>query len=146
MSALPASPRRRSRGFTLVEVMIVVAIVGILTAIALPNYQEYVRRGRRAEARAGLLAAAQWLERVATASGKYLSSGSNLPTSLVNVPSKSYTISLDSTSGESTYTLLATPQGAQANDKCGMFTLTQAGARGLKNSTDPELVNECWNR
>ena len=51
--------RQAQRGFTLIEVMIVVAIVGILSAIAYPSYQEYVRRGHRAEARAGLLQAAQ---------------------------------------------------------------------------------------
>ena len=50
-----------ARGFTLIEVMIVVAIVAILSAIALPSYTEYIRRGNRAEARAGLLQAAQWM-------------------------------------------------------------------------------------
>ena len=47
------------KGFTLIEVMIVVAIVGILAAIALPSYNEYIRRGHRAEARAALLQGAQ---------------------------------------------------------------------------------------
>lgn len=59
----------RQKGFTLIEVMIVVAIVGIVTAVAVPSYGEYIRRGHRADARAGLLQAQQWLERASTATG-----------------------------------------------------------------------------
>ena len=62
---------RRYQGFTLIEVMIVVAIVGILSAIAYPSYAEYIRRGHRADARAGLLQAQQYLERASTATGVY---------------------------------------------------------------------------
>ena len=62
----PLSPQQH--GFTLIELMIVVAIVGILSAIAYPSYAEYIRRGHRADARAGLLQAQQWMERAATAS------------------------------------------------------------------------------
>ena len=62
---------RPSQGFTLIEAMIVVAIVAILAAIALPSYQEYVRRGHRAEARAGLQQAATWMERAATATPSF---------------------------------------------------------------------------
>ena len=65
----PPLHARHSSGFTLIEVMIVVAIVAILSAIALPSYTEYIRRSHRADARAGLLQAQQWLERAATATG-----------------------------------------------------------------------------
>ena len=138
--------KRNQGGFTLIEVMIVVVVLGILTAIALPSYQEYVRRGRRAEARAGLLQAAQWLERAATAQGQYLTKVNDFPESLKTVPSNSYDISLPS-SNASAYMLQANPKNAQANDKCGGFTLTQSGERGLTStSTDSNLITECWTR
>jgi len=63
--------KHQHRGFTLIEVMIAVAIVGILSAIAYPSYTEYIRRGHRADARAGLLQAQQYLERASTATGVY---------------------------------------------------------------------------
>lgn len=138
--------RTRRQGFTLIEAMIVVALVSILVAVALPNYQEYLRRARRTEARTALLQASQWLERVATAQGTYLADVSDLPDSLRSVPSDSYDIALSSTTASS-YLLQATPKNAQADDRCGGFTLTHAGARGLTSGdASDELIRECWNR
>lgn len=133
--------RRTGRGFTLIELMITVAIAAILVAVALPNYTEYVRRGARAEARAGLLQAAQWMERGATAVGTYPVTTA-FPASLSRVPSNRYTISL--ASDGTTFTLTATRQGAQTGDKCGNFTLTNTGVRGLTNNT--ETIQNCWSR
>jgi len=135
------TPSRRVRGFTLIELMITVAIAAILVAIALPNYTEYVRRGARSEARAGLLQAAQWMERAATAGGTYPLTAA-FPGDLARVPSNRYRIGL--VSDGASFTLTATRQGAQTGDKCGDFTLTHTGARGLLNST--ETVQNCWNR
>lgn len=137
----------RARGFTLIEMMITVAIAAILVAIALPNYTEYVRRGARAEARSGLQQAAQWMERGATARGTYpieTDSKKEFPAMLKTVQSGRYAISCETDAAGSTFTLTATPQGAQSGDKCGSFTLTHTGVRGLTNNT--ETVQNCWNR
>lgn len=137
---------RNAAGFTLIEVMIVVAIIGLLAAIAYPSYAEYIRRGYRAEARGGLLQAAQWLERAATATGTYPLTAT-FPANLKTIPSDRYTITLASVNG-TTYTLTATPKGGQIGDRCGNYTLTQAGVRGANGITAGSAGYDatCWGK
>lgn len=143
--------RRQQSGFTLIELMIVVAVVGILSAVAYPSYTEYVRKGHRAEARAGLLQAAQWMERAATATGSYPTDSDLtkvLPPALSwsGDSDKRYQIEMSSSS-TAAYTLIAKPKnpGPQAKDKCGNLTLSNTGVRGANGKTgnDP-IVQECW--
>lgn len=135
------------QGFTLIELMIVVAIVGILSAIAYPSYAEYIRKGHRADARAGLLQAQQWLERAATATGTY---PTTLPTALTwsGDASKRYDIAFQAGNTNAAYTLEAAPKGAQAGDKCGTYTLSNTGVRGAdgKKSYDAGYNPDCWGK
>lgn len=133
------------QGFTLIELMIVVAIIGILSAIALPSYSEYIRRGHRVDARAGLLQAQQWLERAATANGVY---PTTLPSALMwsGDTAKRYDIGFAAGNTNSAFTLTASPKGAQTGDKCGNYTLTNTGLRGANGVTTGDIVTECWGK
>ena len=141
---------RRTSGFTLIEVMIVVAIVGILAAIAYPSYQESVRKSRRAEAKAALVNAAQQLERLYTQNNSYAAATiGDLATNTIrdHVPADrphanaTYLIALNPAPTATTYTLTATRAGAQASDMtCGDYTLTNTGVKSVSAGT----VASCW--
>lgn len=142
--------RRQKSGFTLIELMIAVAIVGILAAIAYPSYIEYVKRAHRADAKTALLNNAQFLERIFTetiaynkdATGATITASSLPYTQSPNSGTPVYNIGL--TVGASTYTLTATPAtgGPMAGDACGNLTLTHLGVKGVGGSTVPE----CWGK
>ena len=127
--------RRNSKGFSLIELVIVLAILGILMAIAVPMYNQYRRRANRAEGRATLVEAAQIAERFFVRNNTYVGAdgGGNIP---AQSPHRLYAIAFNAPTA-TTFTITATPQGGQTGDECGQLTINQAGARGAAQ-------DGCW--
>jgi len=135
----------RSRGFTLLEVVITCAIVAILAAIAYPSYINSVQKSRRSEATAALLGVASQLERFSTEHGgsyALATLGTGLNAVYADHTENSYyNLSLANKTA-TTYTVQAAPTGAQAADPCGTLTYTESG---IKNVTGGTWTNaQCW--
>jgi len=131
----------RQPGFSLIELMIVVAIVGILAAIAYPSYSDYVRETRRTTAQADLVELGQWMERQYAGDFSYLD-GTNQPTLPFTQSPRTgvafYNLSFNGSVAANTYSLQAVPTGDQTNDDCGTLRITQTGARSSTSGTN------CW--
>ena len=149
---------RQSAGFTLIELMIVVAIIGILAAVAVPSYREHVARGYRNDAKSVLLENAQWLERNYTQSNAYNKDGAgtvwaNAAAGTAALPAQQapkdgtarYTISFGSLAAD-TFQLQAVPTGGQVGDKCGTFLLTQTGDKDVSGNTGDATAANCWSK
>lgn len=148
-SAQRAAMRRSASGFTLIELMIVVAVIAILAAIAYPSYQEYVMRSRRVEGQGLLNDAAARMERWRAQNGKYFQPANQTDIAKLKLPNvdKSdngyYTlIFVDAT--DTSYTLKAQRALAQqADTKCGDFTLDSTGKKDITSATTG-TVADCW--
>ncbi len=129
-----------SGGFTLIELMIVVAVVAILAAIAYPSYQDQIRKSRRGQAKADMVELAQLAERFHTVNNTYAGFDGTLTAPQRVSPSVGPRVDYDLTvTGETQalFTITAAPRPPQNVDTCGTLTINQAGAK-------TPVDNRCW--
>ncbi|MEO6688561.1 MAG: type IV pilin protein [Dokdonella sp.] len=136
------------KGFTLIELMIVVAIIAIIAAIAYPSYQKYGFRARRAEGKDLAMRVAAEEERFYTRFNSYTAAITGAPPSLglggVTSENLYYTASVTLQNANQTFTVRVTPTAgtAQASDSCGYLTLNNTGAKAAP--TDNQSNGKCW--
>jgi type IV pilus assembly protein PilE len=144
---------RAAKGFSLIELMITIVILGIVASFAFAGYQEQVRDARRGDCSGALVSLSQAMERFYSANNSYLgaaSGGSDTGAPAIfpaSCPTDGgtafYNVTIE-TATASTYTLQAAPIGGMAEDKCGTLTLTSTGVKGVADADAGVTWEDCW--
>lgn len=144
---------KKQKGFSLIELMIAVAIVAIIAAVAYPSYLEQLRKTRRADCSGALVSLSSAMERYQTMNNTYLGAaagGSNtgapavFPTTCpVDGGTATYNLTIAAATA-STYRVEAAPTGVQSGDKCGTLTLTGTGLKDVTGAASGITWQDCW--
>lgn len=130
---------KTSAGFTLIELMIIVVIIGILAAIAMPSYVNQVTEAKRSDGKIALMETAQTLERCYSENNAYNDASCTFS---ATSPEGHYAIAR-TVNTATTFTLQATPNASQTDPLCANLTLTSTGVQGRSGTA--ATVAECWN-
>lgn len=137
-------PGRRGAGFTLIELMIAVAVVGILAAIAYPSYQTFVRKSNRTDATRTMMQDAQALQRCYSQAYTYTGCVT-APAGTVNSPGGYYSINI--APAATAYTITAKPLAGStqvADTKCATFVIQGSGQQTAQDSGGADSTKTCW--
>lgn len=146
-------PVSQAAGFTLIELMITVAIIAILTVIAYPSYQQYVLKSHRVDAKTALLDLAARQERYFTLQNIYANSPSALGYGAASFPmavqtgNQSYyqlSVQVNNAASSPAYSASAVPAGPQVADACGTYTVNQLGVQGNTGMKSGTTSAQCW--
>lgn len=154
-----------ARGFTLMELLLVLALLAVLTRLALPHHQAHMAQAHRSQVRQTLHAVTQRMDALHSEHGRYAQSDSGKPEPIDdawllrhaweqwppkhhNSPARYRLRFLEGRSQDQAFVLLAEPVGAQSQDSCGVLMLDQRQVRGAQGVLDSraEQTRRCWSR
>jgi type IV pilus assembly protein PilE len=146
------------RGVTLIELMVVLAVVAILGTIAYPSYTQHIRTSNRAEAQAALMGLAAAMERHFAVKGAYTGAAKDsadtgtpaifsggVPLDVADEKKWNYVLTIEE-ARDSSFKIMAAPSGKQAGDDCGKLTLTQAFERAVEGQKTGLTAQDCWKK